>query len=66
MSHAPQITDAISSAVDKLRAAGAELIPFDSSSFDDLAAAAWPAPSAPGLDGASSFESTVTLARCAH
>lgn len=61
--HALQTSGAIAAALDQLRSAGAELIPFDSSEFDRLAEAAWPAPSSGGLDGASAFESTVTLAR---
>ena len=59
-----QISVAVNDAVEKLRAAGAELIPFDSTAFDDLSTAAYPGPSS-GLDGASDYESVVTLARCA-
>ena len=59
-----QCTEAVSAALGKLRAAGVELIPFDSSMFDSLAVIAWPGPPGDGLDGASTFESTTTLARC--
>ena len=58
--HAVQISMATNAAVEKLRAAGPELIPFDSTAFDTLAEAAWPGPST-GLDGASAYESVVTL-----
>ena len=58
-----QCTEAVNTALDKLRAAGVELVPFDSSQFDALAVSAWPGPPGDGLDGASTFESLTTLAR---
>ena len=61
---AVQITDAIAEAADKLTAAGAILVPFNSSMFETLSTTAWPGPIPAGsLDGATQYESTDTLAR---
>ena len=53
-------------ALNKLRDAGAELVPFDSSLFDELSSSAWVGTAEGGLDGASSYEAPTTLARYRH
>ena len=60
-----QIANATSAALDKLRAAGAELVPFDSSLFQVLNKISWtgPPPLPGNLDGATSYEAPTTLAR---
>ena len=58
----------INTALTRLRDAGAVLVPFDSTAFDELAVSAWPGATADtivGLDAASNYESIEALGRCA-
>lgn len=62
-----QIGGVINTALTRLRNAGAVLVPFDSTAFDDLAVSAWPGATAEtivGLDAASNYESIEALGRC--
>ena len=61
-----QIAGVINNAVTKLRDAGAVLVPFDSTAFDELSVSAWPGATLatlPGFDPASSYESIEVFAR---
>ena len=56
----------INSALAKLRSAGAVLVPFDSSAFQELAVSAWPGATADtinNLDASSAYESIEVLGR---
>ena len=57
---------AINAALDTLRDAGAVLVPFDSSAFQELAVSAWPGATADTietLDASSKYESIEVLGR---
>ena len=61
-----QVAVPINNALAMLRAAGAVLVPFDSSAFQELAVAAWPgatADSIDNLDASSDYESIEVLGR---
>lgn len=61
-----QIAGVINSGLTRLRNAGAVLVPFDSTAFDELAVSAWPGATADtisGLDAASNYESIEVLGR---
>ena len=61
-----QIAGVINTALTRIRNAGAVLVPFDSTAFQDLAVAAWPGATADtivGLDAASNYESIEVLGR---
>ena len=64
-----QVGGAINAALTKLRNAGAVLVPFDSSAFQELAVSAWPGASADtinNLDASSAYESIEVLGRSVH
>lgn len=61
-----QVAVPINSALAKLRSAGAVLVPFDSSAFQELAVSAWPGATAEtinNLDASSDYESIEVLGR---
>lgn len=61
-----EIAGVINTALTRIRNAGATLVPFDSTAFDELAISAWPGATAdtiPGLDAASNYESIEVLGR---
>lgn len=61
-----QIAGVINDALTRLRDAGAVLVPFDSTAFEELAVSAWPGATADtisGLDASSNYESIVMLGR---
>lgn len=61
-----QVAVPINSALAKLRSAGAVLVPFDSSMFQELAVSAWPGATAEtinNLDASSDYESIEVLGR---
>lgn len=61
-----QVAGVINTALARIRSAGATLVPFDSTAFDELAISAWPGATAdtiPGLDAASNYESIEVLGR---
>ena len=61
-----QVAVPINSALATLKAAGAVLVPYDSSAFQELAVSAWPgatADSIDNLDAASDYESIEVLGR---
>lgn len=62
-----QVAGVINSALQALRDAGAVLVPFDSSPFQQLALAAWPGATTKSLmgnlDAASAYESIEVLGR---
>ena len=62
-----QLAGVINSALQALRDAGAVLVPFDSSAFQQLALAAWPGATTASLmgnlDAASAYESIEVLGR---
>lgn len=66
VSLAQQVAVPINSALAKLRSAGAVLVPFDSSAFQELAVSAWPGATAEtinNLDASSDYESIEVLGR---
>ncbi len=61
-----QVAVPINSALAKLRSAGAVLVPFDSTTFQELAVSAWPGATAEtinNLDASSDYESIEVLGR---
>ncbi len=61
-----QVAGPINTALAKLRSAGAILVPFDSSAFQELAVSAWPGATADtidNLDASSAYESIEVLGR---